>query len=175
LIDEEIWCEVEKQFDQSWAKQYDLIGIHKKLFSESSHIRKRAIGSLVHPFITSAIIKEMPFNDPLLKYRVVLMPEAYDGLDKLKTLIKDKIINLPEVQTLEYRGQQIVMQLFEAISSDPKRLLKRKFLPPYEEAKTYEGSMRIISDYVAGMTDEYATRLYERLFMPRHGTVFQRL
>jgi dGTP triphosphohydrolase len=34
---------------------------------------------------------------------------------------------------------------------------------------------RVICDYIAGMTDEYATRMYERLFMPRQGTVFQRL
>jgi dGTPase len=35
--------------------------------------------------------------------------------------------------------------------------------------------MRVICDYIAGMTDEYATRIYERLFVPRQGSVFERL
>ncbi|EDJ1207225.1 hypothetical protein ACFJ96_000309 [Salmonella enterica] len=36
-------------------------------------------------------------------------------------------------------------------------------------------SLRVISDYVSGMTDEYATRLYENIFVPRKGSIFDRL
>jgi len=33
---------------------------------------------------------------------------------------------------------------------------------------------RVIADYVAGMTDEYATRLYQTLFLPVGNTTFNK-
>ncbi len=76
---------------------------------------------------------------------------------------------------MEYRGQQIVLQLFEALASDPKRLLKESFKETWLRESESGGGMRVVCDYISGMTDEYATRLFERLFMPRQGTVFQKL
>lgn len=35
--------------------------------------------------------------------------------------------------------------------------------------------MCVISDYVSGMTGEYATRFYENIFVPRKGSIFDRL
>ena len=37
------------------------------------------------------------------------------------------------------------------------------------------GGLRLISDFVAGMTDTYLLKTYERLFAPRMGSVFDRL
>ena len=41
--------------------------------------------------------------------------------------------------------------------------------------QTAGGDLRIISDFVAGMTDTYLLKTYERLFAPRMGSVFDRL
>lgn len=32
-----------------------------------------------------------------------------------------------------------------------------------------------LCDFVAGMTDEYATRFYEKLYYPHKGSIFDRL
>ena len=37
------------------------------------------------------------------------------------------------------------------------------------------GDLRQISDFVAGMTDTYLLKTYERLFEPRMGSVFDKL
>ncbi len=37
------------------------------------------------------------------------------------------------------------------------------------------GQMRVICDYVSGMTDAYATKLYEKLYIPNRGSVFDKL
>lgn len=37
-----------------------------------------------------------------------------------------------------------------------------------------EGGMRAICDDVAGLTDTYLLRIYERLFSPRMGSVFDK-
>ena len=77
------------------------------------------------------------------------------------------------VQTLEYRGRIPVMKVFQALASNPERLLSDSDRRTLRDPET--DTHRLVCDYVAGMTDVYATRMYERLFVPRQGTVFEHL
>ena len=165
-----------------WARARGLHGVLDGLFPTSgdeetaSAWRKQAIGSLVHAFLASVQVEPAEgFQTPLLRYRARLEPEAGRLLEALKGFVGREVIQAPAVQTLEYRGQQIVMRLFAALASDPDRLLKRGFARRWREADSPAAGLRVVCDYIAGMTDEYATRMYERLFMPRQGTVFERL
>ena len=79
------------------------------------------------------------------------------------------MIRKPEIQLLEYKGQQVVMALFEAFSSDPERLLPENTRQRWLVAQNDNNGMRVISDYIAGMTDEFASRLYSNLFIPKSG------
>ncbi|MBV0078676.1 dGTPase, partial [Klebsiella pneumoniae] len=38
-----------------------------------------------------------------------------------------------------------------------------------------KAGMRVICDYVSGMTDGYATKLYEKILIPRKGSIFDHL
>ena len=59
------------------------------------------------------------------------------------------------------------MELFEALASDPARLLPKHTKQRWLYAKTHNlNEHRVIADYVSGMTDDYATHLYQRLFLP---------
>lgn len=141
--------------------------------------RKSNIGLLVNLFVGAVFIEEKPgFDHPLLKFRVNLDDNARLVLDKFNKLILNKVIKSQSVQTLEYRGQQLILAIFEAIQSDPESLLKEGFRKSYScyfKEKSRIGCLRVICDYISGMTDEYATRMYERLFMPRHGHAADRL
>ncbi len=174
LITKDMWKSVEEQFDKEWKKEKKLLVIGEELFGNSSQ-RKQSVGALVHALITSAEIEEKDYSDPLLRYRVKLSKEGNAALEAMKKFVVTHVIKIPEVQTLEYRGRNIVLQIFDAIASDPERLLKINFKKEWSEASTDSNKMRVICDYISGMTDEYATRLFERLFVPRQGTVFQRL
>ncbi|TYT75122.1 anti-phage deoxyguanosine triphosphatase [Desulfobotulus mexicanus] len=175
LITKDMWQEINRFFLSEWAKENNLFGIQEKLFGNSSE-RKRAVGSLVHALITNTEIIEInKFENPILKFNAALNQNAKEVLESLKKFVFKNMINIPEVQTLVFRGQQIVIQLFRAISSDPTRFLKKSYQEQWEKADSDAERFRIICDYISGMTDEYATRLYERLFLPRQGTVFHRL
>jgi dGTPase len=65
------------------------------------------------------------------------------------------------------------VRLFEALASDPERLLKSWYREQYSqyEEEDDQAARRVICDYIAGMTDEYATEVYERLHMPHSGRV----
>jgi len=137
---------------------------------ESPRARKRRIGELVHHFISAVhYTTTEAFADPLLRYRVALPEGEATFLRSLKRLALDEVIHSPAVQQLEFKGQGMVMAVFEALASDPARLLPRDWLIRLEKDE------RAICDYVAGMTDAHLLRTYERLFSPRMGSVFDRI
>jgi dGTPase len=165
--------------DETWARRVQLWPaktVLDALFSESGHQRKFMFGGVVNAFIVSVEPYELSeFQHPLLRLQVRLGEPAARQLKALQDLVTAKVIKTPQVQTVEYRGQQLIVSMFEAIASDPKRLLKENFRKVWEAAGTDGDKLRVICDYIAGMTDEYATRMYERLFVPRQGHIFDRL
>ncbi|MBH0111473.1 dGTPase [Novosphingobium sp. YJ-S2-02] len=135
--------------------------------------RKRYIGRLVHHFLTGARYREeAAFTLPLLRWRVALEGPRRAFLDALQGFIVSEVIASPEVQHLEFKGQAMVVAVFEALAADPGRLLPRTALAAYEASS---GDIRVICDHVAAMTDTHLLKTYERLFSPRMGSVFDRL
>ena len=180
LVIKENWVEVVKNVDIMWLKEYSgftsLADLTCSLFDRSSSDRKWAIGSLVNAFIVSCKVEERSmFDHPLLRYQMVLEGQAINFMKNLKSLIKKYVVEIPQVQTLEYRGQQLVIRLFDAFISDPVRFLKDGFKNEYLKQDSDTGKARVVCDYIAGMTDEYANRMYERMFLPRHGQFSDRL
>jgi len=207
MITEEIWRkyfdkEVEgKQlkdlFQNVGTKQNncEFENITKHLF-ESSHQRKDAIGSLVNLMISSVEIVE---NDsgcesPILKLNVQLKNDVEELRKAIFDLVKKVVIENENVQQLEFKGQKLVIELFQTLSTDPKRFLPQQTKLRWQAAKekveaelsqqandkevenkVKQAQMRVICDFVSGMTDDYATRYYEKLFTPNKGSIFDRL
>jgi dGTPase len=144
--------------------------VGRALFDGTGGERKRAIGCLVNAFVVSiGVVEQLTFEHPLLRFQAQLDEKASVFLEHLKELVIRKVIKTAQVQTLEYRGQQLIVDLFDALNSDPMRLMKQNFRDLYLLASDEGQRIRVICDYIAGMTDEYATRMFERLFVPRHG------
>lgn len=179
LITRDDWDVIAGNAEVQWSSVVGLGNLQQlgvDLFGHSSHSRKRSIGALVHALIISVeVVEDGRFQHPLLRFQAVLPEPARKFLDAFRSLVARRVIKTPQVQTLEYRGQQLVLSLFEALEGDPARLLKGNFAQEHEEASTKEQRLRVICDYIAGMTDEYATRMYERLFVPRQGQFSDRL
>ncbi|MBW4708121.1 dGTPase [Roseobacter sp. YSTF-M11] len=148
---------------------FDAKSVCEGLF-ENSFKRKQMVSNLVNLFITSVTIKKSDegFEHPLLGFNAVL-PDPHEKL--LKHLKDDVAYNLiirkAKVQQLERRGQMLVSKLFEALVSDPKALIPSE---SWEDGDTDSSKERRVCDYVAGMTDAYAERLYKRLFQPGFGS-----
>lgn len=156
----------------------DSTSLAEDLFSEESYQRKKAIGNLVHKFIISTKISESGISSAttdLITWNAY-MDEAHKKLLKhIFKLVMNRVIKSSNVQQLEFKGQRLVVELFDALSSDPERLLPGNAQKRYKAESTQQKKMRIICDFIAGMTDEYATRLYEKLYYPHKGSIFDRL
>ena len=100
----------------------------------------------------------------------------FEKLQKiLGKVVRDLVILSPNVQQLEFKGQRIIVELFEAIATDPQRFLPESTSITFQKAESESNRQRVICDYIAGMTDEYAAKVYERIFCPHRGSVFDRL
>ena len=157
--------------------------VEENLFSAQSYKRKRQIGRLVHSCITNIYIDKSGIEDAkesLIKFNARLAKAQLVMLDHISALVMDKVILSANVQQLEFKGQKIVIELFQTLSSDPLRLLPDSHKERYNKtAAEFPGDeamlMRVICDFISGMTDEYAARFYERLYQPHKGSVFDRM
>lgn len=158
--------------DDDWVAAFSKT-LSAQLFSEQRHQQKEAIGGLVNYLITAIELVDLnqqqpqQFGEPLLRFNAVHPKVAATVLKIFKDFVYQFVIKQTEIQQVEYRGQQIVMELFEALSSDPCRLLPKHTAQRWRLAsENGDNEQRVIADYVAGMSDEYATRLYQKLFLP---------
>ena len=147
------------------------------LFNQESHIRKHAVGELVNYFITATSIRVSHdgFVEKLLRFNLELLPEARALLSYFMGSVYQHLIDSQASRTFEYRGQMVVLRLFEAFSSNPDSLLDKKNRDLFHTKQDEQGQLRVVCDYIANMTDEYAYRMHERLFGFNTRTIFERL
>ncbi len=167
------------KIDDAWLHEYSK-SLTSKLFSDEHHQQKDAIGGLVNYLITAIKLidlnkqSDFSFSEPLLRFNATLPEPIAQVLKIFKDFVYRFVIKQTNIQRLEYRGQQIVMELFEALSSDPMRLLPSSSAKRWQQAKDNDqNEYRVIADYIAGMTDDYATRLYQSLFNANADTSYQ--
>ncbi|RUO39364.1 dGTPase [Aliidiomarina taiwanensis] len=139
------------------------------LFSSEHHERKNAIGAMVNIFVTAVqVVESLPsVEEPLIRYNVELPSDEAKLLSALKSVVFKHVINTPEIQQLRYRSQNMLLNLFSAFHAEPARLLpsnsRQRWEKAFEEGGQ-EGADRALCDYIAGMTDDYAGHMYQRLF-----------
>ena len=152
----------------------DIHEISELLFGINNKERKHAISKLIRYFLKNVTIERRNvFENPLLDCKATLEDDDHiQALEIIKDFVVNNVIKQPEIQILDYKGQEIVIKLFEILSSNAKNLLPKSTYNQYEKAANKN---RVICDYISGMTDAYASRLYHKLFTPNMGSVFDRL
>jgi dGTPase len=131
------------------------------------------------------------FDSPFLDLKAIVPTPKRSLLDHFSREITFKvIIGRREVQTLEYKGEKIISELFKAFAEKPLLLVGSAALDPFdsgasqvlfraEKGRTHWSEMsdseskqvaRAICDYIAGMTDPYAEKYHRRLFEPGFGS-----
>lgn len=135
--------------------------------SSNGYMRIALTSSLVNSFI-NGIQVEVNHDMPALS--TVSLDETLKlQVETLKHLNYEVTIMSPRLKLVEYRGYEIVRTIFEALIKDEGYLLLpqdmrscyMKLSSENEAAK-----MRLICDFVAGMTDRYAIEFFGRL---KHG------
>lgn len=145
----------------SWlSKAKDTNGI-KSWVSMSTEIFIRSTG----------LVEQGDFHDPLLDLNLQMQDDAKNILQSIKDFVYKGVISESRLQTLEYKGRHIMKSLLDALYESPDLLLPERLSNSID--KQNEASLRRgICDYVSSMTDIEACTLYERLFVPNAGSIF---
>lgn len=139
-----------------------------KLDPEDTQLKyhlKKVFAKLISTFITHVQVVEnqFPASTPRLQFHVSLPEDLRKLLDCLKQLVSDKVIHSQRVQTIAWKGKHIIHCLFQAFMSE-ERLLTEHDRMLLKQSATDAERARVVCDYIAGMTDSFAMRMYERLF-----------
>lgn len=96
---------------------------------------------------------------------VEFSPEVWGQVQTLQSLLFDEVYNHWTVLMMVEKGKKIVRELFEAFVETPA-LMSPDSRARYERAETESDRMRVICDYISGMTDRYAMDMYNAMFEP---------
>lgn len=173
----------------SQIREVPITQIMDKLFSGDGYERKHAISMMVGLFINSIEIKKQNvFESNFLDLQAIIDSSIMNLLTHLSKEITFKsLVNRREVQTLEFKGQKIVGDLFNAFATHPIQLVGAQ---AFEQVEVGLGekisssnfnlaslddplqlkAARAICDFVAGMTNPYAEKFHRRLFEPGYGS-----
>jgi len=150
------------------------LGIDKSedLFSDKHYKRKKVFSQIIHELIRRIGIEQRDnFQNPLLKYYAKLDKDAANTVKDLKNIINEKVIKSQEVENIVFSGMMTVMQLFDAIKANPDKLLPKEYMDKFSP----QFQQRTVCDYIAGMTDEYARRMHERIYGDYPRSILERL
>jgi dGTPase len=117
---------------------------------------------------------EVDYEFPQLS-QVYFELDAFFEVEVLKTFSYYSIIMSPMLKMSEFRGRDIVKEVFDAFSSDEEAQL---LLPDDHRAlikrlRSQGEKKRVICDFIAGMTDRYAMEVYGRLFSTTPPSMFK--
>ena len=101
-------------------------------------------------------VDEVRASAPLIRFSDGMRKDATE----LKRFLRQNLYRHYQVNRMRVKASRIVRELYEAFSAEPV------LLPPdYQDRSGDEGrQVRMIADYIAGMTDRYAIREHRRIF-----------
>ena len=98
----------------------------------------------------------------------------YQELKAVRSFLFHRMYRAPSVMAVRAEVTQMIDDLVPLVLRQPE-LLPQEWQGDVQAAGDEVGLARVVADYVAGMTDPYLLKTYERLFAPRMGSVFDRL
>ncbi len=161
------------------SRQRDIIEDLKKWIGQRNY--KPKFGSLIGDFILGCDIKERKtFMDDFTnryKYKLQIDRALQEKADLYKRIAVDLVFTSPPLHQMEFKADEMIERMFKVfeqnyIAGDAKI----KLLPDFthyliKNEKSVEARARIVCDYISGMTDSYALRIYKRLFDPNFSSL----
>jgi dGTPase len=112
------------------------------------------------------------------KYLLKIDPAAQNESKMFKRLSLDLVFLSPQLNQVEKKGDFMLRRIFESFKENyinkekfEMHLLPASFEQSILASPDAANRVRLICDYIAGMTDGFANRTYKRLFDPDFGSL----
>ena len=91
---------------------------------------------------------------------IAMSPEVWDAMMELRAFLFQNVYTAPSVMAEVEKAKHLLADLFDYYAAHIDEV-------PEDYRAISEGDdLRAVTDYIAGMTDRYATATYQRLFIP---------
>ena len=114
---------------------------------------RQRLNTLIHNIVMNSRDK----ND------IVMSSEVEEAMIELRKFMFDHVYKNPIAKGEEVKAKEMLRQLF-FFYMDHINLLSEKYLRMLDEGEKLE---RVVSDYIAGMTDQYAITKFSEYFLPQ--------
>lgn len=114
---------------------------------------RQRLNTLIHNIVMNSRDK----ND------IVMSSEVEEAMIELRKFMFDHVYKNPIAKGEEVKAKEMLRQLF-FFYMDHIDLLSEKYLRMLDEGEKQE---RVVSDYIAGMTDQYAITKFSEYFLPQ--------
>jgi dGTPase len=103
------------------------------------------------------------------KRQIRMSEEVLGALIDLRDFLYDRVYERPEIRREFERAQRIISELWGYFHDHADEFRARHWPKGLPESELLS---RAIADFITGMTDRYALRIYEEYFLPRPWMVF---
>ena len=91
---------------------------------------------------------------------IAMSPDVWDAMMELRAFLFENVYTAPSVMAEVEKAKHLLADLFDYYAAHIDEV-------PEDYRAISEGDdLRAVTDYIAGMTDRYATATYQRLFIP---------
>jgi dGTPase len=148
----------------SVASKFPGLDEQRQICQTISHLIGLLINDLVQTTVDTVAQAKVTTLDDVRQQGcrlVTFSPEMAARNRALKTFLWQRLYSHYKVERMRVKSERFITLLFQSYAEHPS------LLPPaYQEKFRTCGQMRVICDYIAGMTDRYALDEYRRLFDP---------
>jgi len=145
------------------------------------HLRTAFTSYLVGRFIQGVRVK-IDYLTPQLS-EIYIEKDTLREIEVLKNFTYHATIRSSRVAVSEFRGKDIVSDIFKALEGEKGRLLlPDDYQELYDSACSQDAikggksfQKRVLCDFIAGMTDRYAIEFWSRLYSDSGTTIFKPL
>ncbi len=172
---------------ESWAAKEGLNAETQPLFEQfMNDIRRdrleavfsRKIGQLIESCRLEAVTNALSNHSNRYAFRLAIDGEAKSLARFYKKVAVDLIFQSAPLQQMEFKGDRILENLFLAIretyldgKSDSASILPDGTTEMIKRAGDEQSKWIIARDFMAGLSDGQALRIYKRLFDPEYGSI----
>lgn len=151
--------DIEDAIEGNVLRQSDLPAVCVQVLGESKSER---ISTLIADLVAHSL-PVLESGAVAAKGQVIdFSPAVREAFDKLHDFMYASVYLDSAAKAEEYKVEGLVSQLYAYYQRNPDKLP-----PMYQTIAWEEGLERAVTDYISGMSDEYAVRVFDDLFIPQ--------
>jgi dGTPase len=130
---------------------------------------QEALGTTHSERIAHMVLDVLTATDLERERLIRLSDQGNDALVELRAFLYERVYDNPLVHSELAKAEYVLAALWRHFVEEQPETFRRDHWP--EGVRKEEPIERAAADCIAGMTDRYALRLYEQLFLPRRWSV----